>query len=396
MQVVALDRPWLGTPFLLQGFEVRTEAEVLQLQEWSQTVEVLFTEALRGVDLSARSQAAQPTAARLKRAAVPDRSKKSRLDDELREAEPLHDDALQVALSVYDAVAAGRPPNVAAVRNVVTGCVASILRNPGALQLLSRLRDSDRYTSEHSLNVALLAIGVGRHMGLEERELYQLGMAGMLHDVGKMHVPNEVLNKPSKLDADEARIMRDHARMGFEILQSSPRVPKVAIDVAHSHHEAQDGSGYPRGLTANQISDYTSLVTLCDVYDAIISDRPYKKGRSSLDALRVLNGLRGTQFHDVFTGDFINSVGLYPLGSIVELQSGEIGVVMAHTEFRHLPCVLLMRDADHQPIDPRPVDLRRSARSSSKARLIRNVLGPGACGIDLRDCIAFGLAEGIA
>lgn len=387
MHVVALDRPWLGTPFLLQGFVVTTQEEIDTLRELC-----LYVDIEAGGDKPVRRKPrrakVKPKVERIERRRT--WSDTASLADEMPNAAPAHTAGLQTSRALYADIAAGRSPDMDAIEATVSGCVTSILRNPGPMELLSRLRNRDEYTSEHSLNVALLAIGFGRNLGLEEADLQRVGTAAMLHDVGKMRTPLDILNKPGRLDPDEAAIMRDHARHGFEILADSQAVPQLAVEVAHSHHESPDGSGYPRKLTAESISDFTGIVTLCDVYDAITSDRPYKAGRSSIDALKVIHGLRGQKFHPLLAEAFIRHIGLYPRGSIVELRSGEVGLVTAYTEYRHLPHVLMVRDADKQPMEPRMVDLRRAAVSQSQARLIRKVLANGSYGVRVQDYIISG------
>ncbi|HSB96153.1 MAG TPA: HD-GYP domain-containing protein, partial [Spongiibacteraceae bacterium] len=248
------------------------------------------------------------------------------------------------------------------------------------------------YTSEHSLNVGLLAITFGRHLGASEEDLNKLGMAGMLHDIGKMQTPVEILHKNSALTADEFAIMQKHPIDGRDILMRHNNIYHGAIDVAYSHHENLDGSGYPRKIKAGGITDFTRIVMLCDVFDAVTSDRSYKKGASSLNATRIINDQIGKKFEAKLAQQFIDCIGLYPPGCIVELHSGEVGIVVStNYRHRHLPNVMVVRDADKQPAANRLVNLERSASAGDTPQLIKNVLPNGSHGVRVEEYVQQGL-----
>lgn len=276
--------------------------------------------------------------------------------------------------------------------------VQSVIRNPETLRWISHIRNQDNYTAEHSLNVGLLAINFGHHLGMNEEELNILGFCGVVHDVGKTRTPDEVLNASHALSREEFEIMKQHTTHGRDILMAQGKnMITGAVDVAYGHHESLDGKGYPRGVSGKGISTHTRIVTLCDVYDAMTSDRVYKDGRPSIDALNVIHRYAGGKFDKGYAQEFIRYIGLYPPGSIVELRTGELGVVISRNyRYRHLPKVLILRDAEHKACQQRVVDLERHARSGNTKNqfVVRSVLPNGTAGIRLEALIEDGLQLG--
>jgi putative nucleotidyltransferase with HDIG domain len=385
MYVCELDRPWLETPFILQGFKITSLKEIDTITEHC---EFVYIEGTEDAWLEAEEKP------------IPDKpTKKSKTytntstnKQEYSRAASIHENAKNLTRSFMDDVRLGQGINIQEVKSNVSQCVSSVLRNPDAMMWMSKMRKKDEYTSEHSLNVGLLAISFGRHLGASEEDLNKLGMAGMLHDVGKMRTPIEILNKESQLSLEEYDIMRSHAQHGRDILMSHKNVYHGAVDVAYSHHEALDGSGYPRKIKSSGITDFTRIVTLCDVYDAITSDRIYKEGKSSLAALKVLYQNKGTKFDHKLVGEFISCIGLYPPGSVVELQNGKVGIVIStNYRNRHLPKVLLLRDESKMPQPETVLDLEKFAKSNDCDSLIKTVIPNGSFGIRIESYIEKGL-----
>lgn len=290
---------------------------------------------------------------------------------------------------LLEAVSADRGIDVDAAKSAVSDCVRSILRNPDPLLWMGRIR-RDEHTAEHCLNTGLLAIAFGRHLGVGEDDLNTLGMAGLLHDVGKMHTPPALLNKEGPLDAQEYLVMQKHTWQGRDILRGHRKVSRTAVDVAHSHHEHLDGSGYPRRIGAGAITDFTRIIMLCDVYDAITSDRSYRKGASSLEALRIIAEQTGRKFDPKLARRFTDFIGPYPPGSVVELRSGEVGVVVgSNARHRHLPRVIVVRDREGRAGTERVLDLEQEARRGS-TQLIRDLLPNGGGGVRVEDYVEKG------
>ena len=208
----------------------------------------------------------------------------------------------------------------------------SVLRHPNALISLARLKSADEYTYMHSVAVCALMIALARRLGLAEAKVREAGLAGLLHDVGKMAIPDEVLNKPGKLTDSEFNIVRNHPEAGGKILRDSGNVSALVLDVCLHHHEKVDGSGYPHRLTGDQISLFAKMGAVCDVYDAITSDRPYKKGWDPAESIRRMAEWSKGHFDEAVFQAFVKSVGIYPTGSLVRLESGRIGVVTEQHE----------------------------------------------------------------
>ena len=386
MYVSELDRPWLETPFILQGFTITSLEEIDTIAEHCEFVYVEGYE-----DTWAPAQERGASSGRIK-PKVKRYTSSVTNKQEYSRAAATHQIATQLTRSFMDDVRLGQGIKIKEVKASVSECVSSILRNPDAMMWLSRVRKKDEYTAEHSLNVGLLAITFGRHMGASEDDLNKLGLAGMLHDVGKMRTPNEVLNKEGQLTNEEFDIMKGHAQHGRDILIAHKDVYYGAVDVAYSHHEALDGTGYPRKIKASGITDFTRIITLCDVYDAITSERVYKQGRSSLDALKILYQNKGTKYDEKLVGEFISCIGLYPPGSIVELQSGEIGIVIStNYRNRHLPKILLLKDENKMPMPERVINLEKIAQGNDQSKMIKTVIPNGSLGIRLESYIQKGL-----
>lgn len=227
---------------------------------------------------------------------------------------------------MFEEVRMGNAVDVGGARRLVEDISDSISRNPGAIISLARLKTVDDYTYMHSVAVCAMMVALSKQLGLDEAQTRSCGMAGLLHDLGKVAMPTEVLNKPGKLTDAEFDIMKTHPTEGFKMLKASPNVDEVALDVVLHHHEKMNGSGYPECLVGDQISLYSKMGAVCDVYDAITSNRPYKSGWDPAESLRQMAEWKGHFDPKVFQA-FVKSMGIYPVGSLVRLTSGRIGVV---------------------------------------------------------------------
>ncbi|MGL4319054.1 MAG: HD-GYP domain-containing protein [Pseudomonas sp.] len=375
MYVAELDRPWTDTAFLFQGFRIRQQQEIRLLQEICQFV---WVDARRSIGV-------KPQVVESLAAAQPLQPVIGKVDfsSEIERATPAYHAAREQSLRILQAVKVGQELDVAAVKVVVKDCVDSILRNPAALLWLARIKNKDEYTSEHSLRVAIFSIALGRELGLLPLQLEQIGVCGMLHDVGKIKVPDEILNKPGALTPEELTIMQSHAAEGRKLLMSNQQVTSATVDVAYSHHERLDGRGYPRGLDASKIPYFAKIVAVVDSYDAINSDRVYSKGKSSLESLRILFDARETHFDQDIVKAFVQLVGIYPPGEIVELSSGEVGIIISCPLGSKLkPRLLLVLDEHKLPCKERVVDLQESPRDlSGRPYRVHEVHTSGAFGI---------------
>ena len=377
MYVTELDRPWTETSFLFQGFRIRQQQEIRLLE---QVCKHVWVDSRRSVGIKqqvienhAQSPELQPIVAKVE------------FNQEVEQASPVWHKAHEESLRILDAVRMGQELDVSAVKAVVSECVQSILRNPSAMLWLARIKNRDYYTAEHSLRVSILAIALGRELGLAEYQLEQIGICGMLHDVGKIKVPNEILNKPGALNAEELRIMQSHANEGRRLLMGNQQVTPATVDVAYSHHERLDGKGYPRGLDAARIPYFAKIIAVVDAYDAINSDRVYSKGKSSLESLRILLEAVNSHFDEEIVGHFVRLIGIYPAGEIVELSNGEVGIIIGCSATSKLkPKIMRVLNANKQLCKERVVDLATTtADANGKPLRVKEVHGSGAFGIDI-------------
>jgi HD-GYP domain-containing protein (c-di-GMP phosphodiesterase class II) len=272
-------------------------------------------------------------------------------------------------------------------RKVVRNNLKSILRNESALLWLSRIKNQDNYTSQHCLAVSVMAMGFGRHLGIGEDELEVLGLAGLLHDVGKIKVDQQVLNKPGKLSGAELEHIKTHAGFGYRLLVGHEDLPASVAEAAYGHHERLDGSGYPRQLMGDLISRITRIISIVDCFDAITSNRIYDRARTVKDAFKVLMDLRECQFDAELVMRFIEWLGIFPVGTLVELHTGEVGLVVEkHPRLQLRPKVVVLIDEAGKRCAPRFLDLAKvTVDAQAKPYRITAGLPDGALGLFMSD-----------
>ncbi len=404
MYVIDLDRPWIETSFMFQGFEIRTDAQLRALQRLCRHVYVQEREdggGARGEDrrqvaAGAASGAASGGDARqaevLAATAAVRRGPSIHgepipLKAEIAEARRLEADARALVYSMQDDVRLGRNIDGQRLRTIITGMVDSVVRNPDALIWFTQLRNKDEYTALHSIRVAILALAFGRHLELTVPELNILGVGALLHDIGKLKIPDAILNKPGRLTDHEFAIVKSHVPEGVKILESSRHIPLSAVEVAGYHHERYQGGGYNRGLSGDRIGLFGLMAAIVDTYDAITSDRAYHAGISAYEALGRLYAMRNKEYHGGLVDRFIQCLGTYPVGSIVELTTGDVGVVIAVNRQRYLrPTVALVRRANGAAFPPETVlDLAADRAQTVPGVEIRRVLPVGAYDIQVAD-----------
>jgi len=282
-------------------------------------------------------------------------------------------------------IAFGKSISVEVAKEVVAECVNSVVQSPDAMMWLTQLKKSDEYTAQHSMNVCIFAISLGRQLNLSIAELNNVGLCGLMHDMGKMRVPSEVLNKPGRLTPEELKIMNSHTTLGWQLLMSSHAMYGGAIDVAYMHHERLDGKGYPRGLSGHLITPYARIVAIVDMYDAITSDRVYQKGRTHLEAISIMTKEGGSHLDLNLTVKFIECLGIYPPGNLVEMSNGEIAIVVETNQAQKIkPKVVFLLDEEKQPQEEQLIDLAEvSVDRYGLPYRIRRIVRPEEFGIDL-------------
>lgn len=261
------------------------------------------------------------------------------LDDELNAAAKIHNEAIGLITNLVGDVKEKKPIRLQAFEEVADGMLDSVLRNHNALSCLGRIREKDSYLMEHSVNLAVLMTVFGKSLQLDKTTMQHIAIGAMLHDIGKILIPDEVLHKPERLTAEEFEIMKKHAQYSHDLLEQTEGMPALAVTVAAQHHEKMDGSGYPHGLCGHEISPYGRMAAVVDVYDAITADRVYHKGIPPSAALKKLIEWKH-HLDPSLVRHFIRSVGIYPVGSLVLLESGRLAVVIEANDFeQRLPLV---------------------------------------------------------
>ncbi len=423
MYVAQLDRSWLETPFLFQGFEIREPSEIELLRKFCKHCYIDVTrssvpkkqvlEARKRTppgDLFARrsSTAAAPRRMSLGRRVM---NSLSRLDPtgtlavrlnqqtqyrntvstraEAPRAISAYEGALGKMDEVFKDIRQGSGVQVDKVKQAVTPMIDSVMRNQDAMAWLVYLRKRDEYAYNHSIASSVWAVILGRHLGFDRHGLTTLAMGGVLLDIGKAKIPSSITMKEGPLDEEEINIMRMHVEYGLEIAKKSPGISEDVLAMIRSHHERHDGSGYPEGLAGADIPVYGRISGIVDCFDAMTTHRAYAPAKSSYDAIRELNLLAGTQFQRELVEQFVQALGMFPTGSLVELNTGEIGIVIEQNRVRRLrPKLMVLLGRDKQPLEEhKTLDLRRSPSDESNPKSYWIVAGhkAGAFGIDPKD-----------
>ena len=384
MYVAELDRPWVDTPFLFQGFVIQNDEDVKELRTHCEFVYI-------DADLSRPD--AVPHLLTSKQTAVGDNRiggsslSEAGLRKALTESYCVYKDARKWIDNMLEDCRLGRSVDTKKARVLVTQLADQVIKNRDALIWLTHLKERDEYTATHCINVCILALSFGRELKLDEAALHQLGMGALLHDIGKMKVPDEILNKPGRLSKEEFAIIMAHPSDGHAMLCDDHEVDPVSLHIVMHHHERLDGGGYPDGLSEDNIPLLTRISSIVDVYDAITSDRCYHDGIAPAMALENLFKWSSGNFDVSLLERFIKCLGIYPIGSVVQLNSGEIGIIVATDEDRRLkPIVLLVLSANGKPYEPRRLVNLSSAiwEKTGKSLSIMKVLEPGTMGINLK------------
>ena len=352
MYIAELDRPWTDTPFVFQGFVLSNEQQLEALRKYCQSVLV---------DVE-RSTTIEP---RTPRVAYPERAS---VEQEIARAKTAYTSGRALMRDVLSAVRIGRTLDADRVRSAVGAMTESVLRNADALLLFAQLREKGEYAASHALDVAIYMITFGRFLQLEPGQLEFLGYLGLLQDIGKVRLPKDLLEKRGRLSIEEFERAKLHVHYSVEILRTTPGLPGDLARIAALHHERHDGSGYPKGLRGNEIGMIGSLAAIVDTFDALTVKRPYADAVSPSAAISMLYKWRGVFYDAYLVEQFIRCIGIFPVGSLVELNSGEVGVVIAQNLTRRLlPRVIVIRDAQGNPLLPhKMLDLAREPKATAE------------------------------
>jgi len=384
MYVTQLDRPWLETPFLFQGFFISSDEELADLKRLCKFVYIDEEKKEESPASLSRPVQAQKRAAPVPHV-VP-------VENEIAAAREVRERAQKRFNNMLEATRLGKGIDVKVANNIVGDMIESLLRNPDALILLRNISQYDTEAESHAINSSILCLTFGRCLGLPSHELEELGLAALLHDIGETELPVELLREGPK-NSEQTALLNRHTEFGARILREGGSLPERVIEVALSHHEQIDGEGYPRGLKGEEIDLFARIVAIVNVYDHITlgSSGP---SLPPAEALRYLYLYRNKFFDAELTERFIQCLGVYPVGSLVELATGEVAIVISIPPEAHLyPRLLLVRDSHKKPyLPPHIMSLAQFADSEHAEKYaIRRVLPAGSYDVDIR---AYLQAEG--
>ncbi len=386
MTVIELDRPWTDLPVMFQELTIKTDEEIQLLQKYCQHVFIDYE--------SFKIQREQQIATlrrqiRYKTKAASAKKVSKSLKKELPKAKKAFDNSNKHIHQVMQQVQKDGSIDIDSSKKLVSECVTSILSNPSAMFWMTKIKDQDEYTAEHCLRVGILAIAFGRHLQLAPEELELLGLCGMLHDVGKMKVPNSILNKEGPLTDDEFDIVKEHTVLGYVFLKEHGGIAEQVCTAAYNHHESLVGDGYPRKIDAAYLSLYDRIIAIVDSYDAMTSDRCYRKGMSADKATSILYKETKHRYDEYLVKEFIKMVGVYPVGSFVQLNNGFYAIVLsANPESKLSPVVEIITDENQKPLKRKiAVDLSKGKKYKGIVLQIAKSASDTEINIDMNDFI---------
>jgi HD-GYP domain-containing protein (c-di-GMP phosphodiesterase class II) len=381
MYVAELDRPWTDTPFRFQGFVLQNAGQLETLKKYCKVVHVDPDKAEIVARLPDQAGGGAPkSAVDISRTGKIKYTEQAPVEQEFARAVDTHRASENMVHDAIVALRAGKTLDAQRVNEAMSGLTQSVLRNPDAMLLYTQLQQKGDYTHSHALDVSVYMTAFGRFLEMSREDVALLGHLGLLQDIGKLRLPNELIAKRERLSVEEFEIAKKHVAHSAEILRETRGVPPQLAELALLHHERHDGSGYPHKLRGKEIGLVGSIAAIIDTFDALTARRPYAEPVAPSTALSMLYKWRGTFFDPYLVEQFIRCIGIFPVGSVVELNSGESGIVIAQNlEKRLQPRVMIVRDAAGNPLKPQKlIDLSRAPKvASGEAYRIKRTLEYG-------------------
>jgi len=383
MYVARLDRPWLESPFLFQGFVLDREEDLHKLQSLCEYVEIDPEQSNIPVPQSNHRPISRPgpsslaSSARGEEAAGLDPSS---LDLSVKEVRIERERTHQYLKQLFEDVRMGRAVDSDQARERVKSVVNSITKQPNVAIWLTQMKNQDEYTSLHCLNVCVLTVAFCHHLGYSGTDLESIAIGALLHDIGKAKIPGKILNKPGSLNDQEWKIMQEHPDIGFQLMSGVDDIPDVSLQIILGHHRRITGAGYPARFASEELDTPILATAIADVYDAMTSDRVYHRGLAADKVLRDMQKNALNTFGRELMDGFIRCVGIFPVGSAVELGNGQIALVISPGKtMRLLPTVMLLRDSQGKPQEKRQiVDLAMAASQNPGGHWhVHRVVEPG-------------------
>lgn len=381
MYVSELDRPWIESPFIFQGFLITRDEELAQLVN---TCKYVYVDVQKSkVEVPQRMVMTAP----IKRTHYEKKETapvKVSFEKEFTRAKSIYIDSIEKVRQLLFDSRAGKLFAVEDVKNSVIEITGSIIRNPSSMMLLTQIETHNGYAAKHALNVCILSAAFARYLGMNDKQLYELGIGALLHDVGETHLPDGLIDKQGNYTPEELHLMHNHTIEGGKLLSKIDGIPTSAITIAMTHHERANGSGYPRRLNNEQIDLFAKIVSIADVYDAVTTGTSREPAITSTDALKSMYDWRDELFDAELVELFIQSLGIYPIGSTVQLNSGEIGIVItASSERRLTPTLMLVLGPNNETYQPPLIlNLAQYKNQEDQKYEITNIVRPEDYGID--------------
>ena len=381
---------WMDHPFIKRRLTINTDAALEKVKKIG--IEDLYIDTSRGLDVKKTPAPPPPERIVIKetksevlktiqRESIKEEEipKTITYQEEIDNAKEILSETKDVLVEAYDNVILGKETNLQALHPIVDVMVESISRNKDALISLLRVKEGDDYTFMHSLSVSTMLITFAKTVGIKGDLLNQYGMAGLMHDIGKMKIPLNILNKPGKLSDDEFALIQNHVVEGLEILNKDRSVSDIVLKVTAEHHERLDGSGYPNGLSGDQISLAGQMAAIVDVFDAMSSDRIFVSGIPPVVAINEIFKSRANHFKEDLVKKFINFIGIYPVGTLVKLESNRTAVVIESNHLR--PIIrIVYENISRKKLMSRPIDLSQGTGLNDR---IIGYEDPARIGLDM-------------
>ena len=391
MFVSELDCPWLDTPFLLQGFLITELDEIDKLGDYCSTVTIntfksqLSSKYFNNLQRESIGKTLAETFPTRKLQTYCDTIS---FDDETTAAQNFYGDYEQLACRMYDNFRSLNYLDINSASNIVNNIVDSIIRNPDAFMMLHKMQDKGDHLYSRALGTSLWSAALARQIGLPPADIRTVTLGGLLCDIGKVRVSSQILEKETSLSADEYELVKKHVLADDTFKEQFPGLSDSLLEIIRCHHERHDGSGYPDGLSGDDIPVFARIVGIADSYDAMTHNRAYAAALPPYKASKELYELRDIHYQGELVEEFIQATGIYPVGTLVELNTGEVGVVVAEYRTRRLrPKLLMLLDSSKTQHDqPYYLDLSAAENKSGKDKLeIRKSLETGAYGLDVDD-----------
>jgi HD-GYP domain-containing protein (c-di-GMP phosphodiesterase class II) len=377
MFVAELDRPWLDTPFALQGFVVRDKEDLLYIAKYVDYVfvDVEYSGAQSFLPRSASASTENPLTATVEN--------RLKIKAEFQQARISFESAEKSLDRVFDSISKGRQTDIKIVKDSIQPLLNDVFRNQDAVAALVRLKETSEYRYNHGISMAVWAAILGRHIGMDREKLEKLVVGCALCDLGMTKLPKELIEQSGSLTDEQCLAISEHPLIGAKMVSNTSEADHEILAIIESHHERHDGSGYPRGLEGSNIPMLAKIAGLVDAYDAMITPRPHAAARSSYEAIQELIDSKGQHFQNALVEQFVQAIGLFPTGSLVELNNGEVAIVVKQNVMRRLkPEIVIVLDCDKNRKSPYELcDLSNADMLAADARWIVRELKHGTYGI---------------